>query len=70
MSNFSIRTKMIDDCIDIKNYLRNWGLFYRLKFPVNRKEMLLKDILFPLLNDEDLYNVHYELLKVSSQPMA
>lgn len=61
---------MIDECFDIKNYLKNWGIYYRLKFTINDKEILFKDILFSELNDEDLYNVYSTTKQIAFQPMA
>lgn len=70
MPDFNLRTKMIDDCMEMKIYLSNWGFYKRLKLQVNDKETPLSEILFPLLSDEDLYNVYAKMKRISSQPMA
>lgn len=66
----NFRTKIIDDCFDMKNYLKHWGIYHRLKIKHGTKEILLKDILFSELNDEDLYEAWNTMKIISSQPMA
>lgn len=62
------RTKIIDSCIDMRSYLLNWSFGKRIKIKVNNEEKMLSNILFPLLNDEDLWEAFNLLITISSQP--
>jgi hypothetical protein len=66
----SLRTKMVYACIDMQKYLLNWNFGKRMTFTTAKGEVKLPDMLFDLLDEEDLWKVFNQLKQTSSQPMA
>ena len=70
MNNPSLRSKIIDDCMDMKIYLCGWDFGKRIKLKLGDKEIKLPDALFPEFNDDERYEAFCLLKRISSQPMA
>lgn len=66
----NFRTKIVDECINMRHYLLNWNFGQTIEIKVNGEVKKLPDILFPLLNDEDLWEAFNQLKLQSSQPMG
>lgn len=54
----------------MREFLLNWNFGQRIKVKVNGEEKPLKDVLFPLLSDDDLWVAFNKLKMISSQPIG
>lgn len=66
----NFRTKIVDECMGMREFLLNWNFGRRIRLKENGIEKPLADILFPLMSDEDLWDAFNKLKTISSQPIG